>query len=69
MVDSSPSEGGSASNQDPKTQTDGDHDDDHDDRWVKAINELAARSDPVPEAVREAARRAHRARGKKRGDG
>jgi len=44
---------------------DSDETDETDDQWVAVIEALAARVDPVPEEVRQAARRALHARDKK----
>lgn len=70
MVDSSPSDGV----RDGDRPTDGtdrptdesDATDETDDQWAAVIEALAARVDPVPEAVLQAARRALHARGEKR---
>jgi hypothetical protein len=74
MVHSKPSQGTSA--RDPEHPTSpgrrasdspvADEVDDTDDEWVRVIEALAARVDPVPEEVLKAARRALHARDPKR---
>jgi len=73
MVDSPPSQGTSA--RDPEHPAsegrcagDSDVGGEGDDEWVRAIEALAARVDPVPEDVLQAARRALHARDPKRED-
>jgi hypothetical protein len=67
MVDSSPSDGALPRDPEPPVSEDGcatdsDADSADDDQWVRAIEALARRTDPVPEEVLRAARRALHAR-------
>ncbi|MDQ1468464.1 MAG: hypothetical protein QOH10_2879 [Actinomycetota bacterium] len=75
MVDSPPSKGRSARDPDSRPAPDSDRDADdreaddaeerEDDRWSREMAALAARTDPVPQEVVDAARRAFTKRGPK----
>ena len=63
--DSRPAGGGPSSPDSDRDDEDGDSDEREDDRWAREMAALAARTDPVPQEVVDAARRAFTKRGPK----